>query len=97
MYTFYDRKQSLILGTIDILLLLLPKKRTNLLIYARVQPSMPIELVSEHMEGMIMRVSCAHYHVFCKFLLTGSPRHIASMNILSECARQSQPILCILS
>ena len=52
---------------------------------------MPIELVSEHMEDMIMRVSCAHYHVFCMFLLTVSPRHIASMNILSECMRNNQP------
>ena len=54
---------------------------TKMIFYVRLvqnQPSMPIELVSEHMEGMIMRVSCAHYHVFCMFLLTGSPLHAAS-------------------
>ena len=54
---------------------------------------MPIELVSEQMEDMIMRVSCAHYHVFCLFLLTGSPRHAASMNIFSDFTLDYSPNL----
>ena len=39
-------------------------------------------------------IGYSFFHTFCLFLITGSPRHIASMNILSECARQSQH--CIL-